>query len=489
MSVRVRFAPSPTGFLHVGNARTALYNWLYARNQKGTLILRIEDTDKERSSKEFETALMEDLKWMGIEWDEGPDIGGDYGPYRQSEKDSIYQDYLEKLKQKDLVYRCYCTPEELKQHREAALAAGKPPKYDNRCRQLTAEKKAAFESEGRVFVWRFKVPQNRTITFQDSVRGEVRFDCETMGDFVIFKADGGPTFHFSVVIDDALMKMTHVIRGEDHLSNTPKHILLYEAIEADVPQYAHLPLILGQDRAPLSKRHGVTSVRQYQEMGYPPEALVNYLALLGWSPKDNREIFKPEELIDLFNLSNLNNSGAVFDVEKLGWISAQHMKEKSPELILEKAMPALVEAGKVGSSLEGDEKERLINVIAAVRSGLKYYTQLPEQIDLFMNDDFQIEDADALEVLKEEQVPSLLKELIVRVQNLADFEPATIKTCFKEIQKDLGVKGKGFFLPVRLALTGQLHGPEIVDVFPALGKERILKRIESVASRYVGASS
>ncbi len=481
MSVRVRFAPSPTGYLHVGNARTALYNWLFARSKKGKFILRIEDTDKERSSKEYEKALMEDLKWMGLDWDEGPDIEGPFKPYRQSERDAIYQDYLEKLQQKGLVYRCYCTPEELKQRREVALAAGKPPKYDNRCRAL--------KKEGGGFVWRFKVPENRLITFEDTVRGEVRFDCGTIGDFVIFKGDGGPTFHFSVVIDDALMQVSHVIRGEDHLPNTPKHILIYEGIGIPHPEYAHLPLILGQDRAPLSKRNGVTAVRQYREMGYPPEGLLNYLALLGWSSKDNREIFTPTELQTLFSLFNLNKAGAVFDLEKLGWICAQHMKEKSPEVILEKAMPALIQSGKVKEPLHGAEKERLIHVIAAVRSGLRFYQQLPEQIDLFMNDEFEVNDPEALAVLKQEKTALLLNTFSEKVSQLHDFHSETLKNCFKGIQKELAIKGKDFFLPVRLALTGQLHGPEIVDVFPALGKERILKRIQRVCSLYVGAVS
>jgi len=281
LAPRVRFAPSPTGFLHVGNARTALYNWLFARNQKGTFVLRIEDTDKERSTKEYEESIYQDLKWMGLNWDEGPDKAKEGVSYRQSERSKIYGDTLEKLIEKSLAYRCFCTLAELKKRREEALAAGKPPKYDNRCRDLTPKEIEQFQQEKRSFVWRFKVPENREILFKDLVRGEVRFDCQTIGDFVIFKSDGGPTFHISVVVDDALMEITHVIRGEDHLSNTPKHILLYEAIEAAIPQYVHLPLILGPDRAPLSKRHGVTSIRQYVEMGTDPEALVNYLSLLG----------------------------------------------------------------------------------------------------------------------------------------------------------------------------------------------------------------
>ncbi len=490
MSVRVRFAPSPTGYLHVGNARTALFNWLYARHhQDGKLILRIEDTDKERSTKEFEQGLIDDLKWLGMDWDEGPDVGGEHGPYRQSERDDTYQTYQKQLQEKELVYRCFCSQEELKQRREAALAAGKPPKYDNRCRDLSNEQIASFETEGRVCVWRFKVPVGRVITFDDAVRGEVRFDCDTMGDFVIFKGDGGPTFHFSVVIDDHLMQINHVIRGEDHLSNTPKHILLYEAIGAEPPKYGHLPLILGSDRAPLSKRHGKTSVRQYREMGYPPEAVINYLSLLGWSPKDNREVFKPEDLISIFSIDNLNKSGAVFDVEKMGWISAQHMKEKNPKEILEHAMPALIEAKKVSEPLSAEESDRLEKMVAAVRSGLRYYNQLPEQMDLFMNDEFEIAEAEALEVLKQEHVAPLLKEFSQKVSELDDYSNESIKGCFKAIQKETGIKGKNFFLPVRLSLTGQLHGPEIVDVFPALGKERLLKRIDRVRNLYVEAGT
>lgn len=487
--VRVRFAPSPTGYLHVGNARTALYNWLFARHEKGDFVLRIEDTDKERSKPEYEKALLEDLKWMGLDWDEGPDIGGPLEPYRQSERGKLYRDHLELLIEQNLAYRCYCTPEELKERREKALAAGKPPKYDNRCRDLSLQQTESYQQEKRLYVWRFKVPENRVVSFEDLIRGPVEFHCETIGDFVLFKADGGPTFHFSVVVDDSLMGITHVIRGEDHLSNTPKHILLYESFKSEIPHFAHLPLILGSDRAPLSKRHGVTSVREYHEKDMIPAALANYLALLGWSPGNDEEIFSVEELIQKFSLKRVNKSAAVFDVTKFEWVLTQHMKQKTPKEILDHSKKFLASKKLVEEPLKKEQEEILLRAIEVIKPGLGRYDEIPGKVSLFLKDEIDIdagteEGKETLGELQKPNVDQLLGRLIGQLKKMPELNMDELKAGYKALQKELGLKGKSFFLPIRAAITGQLHGPELNEVIPVLGKERLIKRIEGTLNRY-----
>jgi len=322
MSIRVRFAPSPTEFIHVGNARTALFNFLFARHNNGTFILRIEDTDIERHSEEAVNVIYEALKWMGLNWDEGPDVGGEYGPYRQSERLDIYKKYFEELKGKGLVYECFCTPEELDTMRKEQLERGEPPRYTGKCRDLTEEEKERLRAEGRKPVLRFKVPEDRIISFNDLIKEEIEIHSKQLGgDFVIVRSNGMPVYNFVVVIDDALMKISHVIRGEDHISNTPKQILLHEALGFPVPQFAHLPMILGTDRSKLSKRHGSTSVKEFRDKGYLSEAFTNFLSLLGWYPKDGKENLSMEELIERFDIKDVNSAPAVFDTTKLNWMN------------------------------------------------------------------------------------------------------------------------------------------------------------------------
>lgn len=484
LSCRVRFAPSPTGFLHVGNARTALYNWLFARRLGGKFILRIEDTDVERSKPEYTEAIFQDMKWLGLDWDEGPDCGGPHTPYLQSQRTGMYRAEVEIMEKSGKAYPCYCSPEELKARREEAMAAGKPPKYDNRCRQLSAKEKENFEKQGRRPVWRFKIPVGKKITFTDVVRGEVTFDSDTIGDFVIVKADGGPTFHLSVVIDDALMGVTHVVRGEDHLPNTPKHILLFETLGAKIPQFAHLPMILGADHTPLSKRHGDTSVREFKQKGYPSEALVNYLALLGWAPENNEEILSPEQLIQKFSLERVNKAAAIFDFEKLGWVAAQQMKLKTEAQIVDGAIPFLKEKGIVKNGVSSEQRTQLEKAVGAARSGLRLFSEVPERISIFLTDELQVQDPAALEALKKPNVASLLEKQAEKIKAMPAMTIDGVQASFKELQKELGIKGKDFFLPIRVALTGQLHGPELVEVIPALGKERIIKRLEWTLRHY-----
>src|SRR5215468_10453902 len=343
--MRVRFAPSPTGHLHVGNVRTALFNWLLARGSGGTFILRIEDTDVERSTLVSEASIMQDLNWLGLDWDEGPDVGGPRGPYRQSERLHLYGSYAKELMASGHAYYCFCSREQLEAERREALAAGQPARYSGRCRNLSAEESAKRIAGGERPAIRFRVPENREVAFTDAVRGEVRFHTDVIGDPVIVRAEGIPAYNFAVVVDDALMEVTHVIRGEDHISNTPRQILLYEALAFTPPAFAHLSMVMGPDHAPLSKRHGATSVGEFRSKGYLPEALVNYLALIGWSPGGNDELLPIDELARRFSLEDVGHSAGVFDEEKLAWANRHYLKTADPARIAELSIPHFVQRG------------------------------------------------------------------------------------------------------------------------------------------------
>src|SRR5216110_723844 len=343
--MRVRFAPSPTGALHVGNVRTAIFNWLLARGSGGTFVLRIEDTDVERSTRESEASMLHDLRWLGLDWDEGPDIGGAHGPYRDSERLHLYQSYASELLNAGAAYYCFCSTAQLDADRQAAVAEGRPALYPGTCRKLTAEQAQARIAGGERPAIRFRVPEGRDVVFTDAVRGEVRFSGDVIGDPVIVRADGHPAYNFAVVVDDALMEVTHVIRGEDHISNTPRQILLYEAMGFTAPAFAHLSMVMGPDHAPLSKRHGATSVDEFRAKGYLPEALVNYLALIGWSPGGNDELLPIDELARRFSLENVGHSAGVFDEEKLAWANRHYLKVADPPRIAELSIPFFNEGG------------------------------------------------------------------------------------------------------------------------------------------------
>src|SRR5437588_8658702 len=345
VTMRVRFAPSPTGHLHVGNARTALFNWLLARGQGGTYIFRIEDTDADRSTRESEASIVTDLRWLGLDWDEGPDVGGPRGPYRQSERLHLYQSYATELLNAGAAYHCFCTVAQLEAERQEALAAGRPARYAGTCRRITREQAEARIAAGERPAIRFRVPEERDVVFTDAVRGDVRFETDVIGDPVIVRADGHPAYNFAVVVDAALMEMTHVIRGEDHISNTPRQLLLYEALGFTPPTFAHLSMVLGPDHAPLSKRHGATSVGEFRAKGYLPEALVNYLALIGWSPGGNDELLPIDELARRFSLDAVGHSAGVFDEEKLAWANRHYLKLADPLRLAELSVPYFVEAG------------------------------------------------------------------------------------------------------------------------------------------------
>jgi nondiscriminating glutamyl-tRNA synthetase len=483
--VRVRFAPSPTGHLHIGGARTALFNLLFARRHGGTFILRIEDTDLKRSSYESEEVIIRDLQWLGIDWDEGVVKGGEFGPYRSTERRHIYKEYVDKLLKEGKAYYCYCTPEELEEERKNLLKKGQMPRYMGKCRCLSPEEIKAFEEQGRKPVIRFKVPDDQLIVVDDMVRGKVEFDSSGIGDFVIVKSDGIPVYNFAVVIDDYLMKITHVIRGEEHLSNTPRQILIYDALGMEIPKFAHVSLILGKDRTKMSKRHGATWVEQYRDEGYLPEAIINFLALLGWSPESEQEIFSMEELCRQFSLDRVAKNPAVFDIDKLKWMNGHYIRNSSTERITEMAIPYLLKAGYIK---ERDAEERfswLNDIVDAVKESLTVVSEVAEKTRLFFEDSVSPEDDEAREVLKQDHIPHLIEVFREKVKQAPEVDEGFLNRVFKEIQKQTGIKGRKLFMPVRVLLTGQTHGPELGRILMILGKNSILKRLDHMQKNFI----
>lgn len=485
MQVKVRFAPSPTGHLHIGGARTALFNYLFARKNGGIFLVRIEDTDLARSSYESEQVIINDLKWLGIHWDEGIDVGGKNGPYRSTERKDIYKTYIDRLLKEGKAYHCYCTQEELEEERKALEAKGEMIGYSGRCRDLTLEQRAAYEEEGRKPTIRFRVPENQIIKIDDKVRGLVEFESNGVGDFIIVKSDGIPVYNFAVTIDDHLMEITHVIRAEEHLSNTPRQILIYDALGLNKPEFAHVSLILGHDRTKMSKRHGSTWVEQYRDMGYLPEAIVNFLALLGWSPEAEEEFFTIDELISKFSLDRVSKNPAVFDNDKLNWMNSQYIKSAPVERITDLAIPYLRSAGLIGENLDQEGYEWVRKIVNSVKEGLQYISQIVEKVGIFFNDEVAPENDETLEVLKGQQVPQLMEVFVKKVNEAQAIDDEFGKGIFKIIQKETGIKGKNLFMPIRVMLTGQMHGPEIFEIIPILGRDRILKRIEWVKNKYL----
>lgn len=477
--VRVRFAPSPTGPFHIGGARSALFNWLFARKMGGKLILRIEDTDLERSSRESEENIKAALKWLGMDWDEGIDVGGENGPYRQTERLDIYKKYTEKLLAEGKAYYCYCTDEELEEERQALIKEGKMPRYMGKCRNLTPEQIAAYEAEGRKPTVRFRVPADQQILVRDMVRGDVVFDSNNIGDFVIVKSDGIPTYNYAVVIDDALMHITHVIRAEEHLSNTPRQCLVYDALGFEKPVFGHISLILGKDHTKMSKRHGATSVDQYRQLGYLPEGIVNFLALLGWAPNSEQEIFSIDELIKEFSMERVAKNPAVFDIDKLNWINQHYMRQLDDEAFFAAAKPHMIAAGYMTGEETGEKLAWLKKVVATSKDHVSFAAQIPASVEMYFNDEFGFENDEAAAVLQAETVPTVIGMLLEELHKLEVLDGAAVKALFKTIQKTTKLKGKDVFMPIRVALTGNQHGPELAEMVPLLGIERTEKRIRA----------
>ncbi len=467
--VKTRFAPSPTGYLHLGNARTVIFSYLFARHHGGRFILRIEDTDRERSRKEYEEMLLKDLEWLGIEWDEF---------YRQSERFHIYREYVEKLLESGHAYPCFCTPEELEREREEAQRKGIAYRYSGKCRALSREEAEAFKREGKPFTVRFRVPDGETVVFEDLIKGHIAINVDDFGDFVIVRSDGSPTYNFVVVIDDALMGVTHVVRGEDHIPNTPKQILIYRALGFEVPKFAHLPVILGEDRSKLSKRHGAVSVKNYREEGFLPEALFNYLCLLGWSPPNSdREIFSKEELIELFDLKDVNSAPAVFNREKLRWMNGVYIREVvSLDRLLREALPFLKEAG-----YDVSDEAYVRKVLERTRDAYDTLREMVEKLRPFFVDvDIPPHLWSRLEEMRSLEILSAFSE---KLKDRDLNTPEDVKALAKEVQRELGVKPKEVWHSLRIALTGSLEGIGIDVLLSTLPKERVLSRIRKVLDR------
>jgi glutamyl-tRNA synthetase len=471
--VRVRFAPAPTGYLHVGGARTALYNWLFARHHGGVFILRIEDTDQERSTDESVQGIEDVLRWLGLDWDEGPGVGGPYGPYRQTERLDLYRQMTEELAKRGRAYPCYCTPTELEERRKQALARGEPPGYDGRCRNLSDEERRAFEAEGRPKAWRFATP-GRDVTVQDLVHGQATFPASDLRDFVILRSDGTPTYLLAAAVDDWKMEVTHVLRGEDLHSSTPRQLLIMEALEVErVPQYAHLPLLLGPDRAPLSKRHGSVSVEWFREQGFLPEALVNYLALLGWSYDDHTELFTRDQLVEYFDLSRVARNPAVFDPEKLEWMNGHYIREAPDDLLAERIHDLLERAG-IDSDLE-----TVRPTVPLVKERMK---TLSEAVGLlrFLFD--EVEPDEKARGLIEKAGPKHFRLAADRLSGVTEWTAERIHEALDGLAEELGLSRTKAWQPIRAAVTGSTVSPPLPESMALLGQDRTLARLEAAAA-------
>ncbi|BCG61222.1 glutamate--tRNA ligase [Paenibacillus sp. URB8-2] len=478
--VRVRYAPSPTGHLHIGNARTALFNYLYARNQGGKFIIRIEDTDVKRNIAGGEESQLKYLKWLGIDWDESIDVGGEYGPYRQTERLDLYRVYWQDLIDRGLAYRCYCTEEELEAEREEQLARGETPRYSGKHRDLTEEQRAAFEQEGRIASIRFRVPEDRTYSFDDIVKGPISFQTTEMGDFVIVKKDGIPTYNFAVAVDDHLMDITHVLRGEDHISNTPRQLMIYEALGWEAPLFGHMTLIVGDDHKKLSKRNEsiIQFISQYEDLGYLPEALFNFIALLGWSPEGEEEIFSREELISIFNADRLSKSPAVFDTNKLAHLNNHYIKQSDPIRIADLAIPHLQTAGRLPAELDEEQRAWAESLVALYQEQMVAASDIVNLSEIFFRTHLELE-TEAAQILSENQVPEVLSAFLAKVEASVEFTPAVIGALIKEVQKETGHKGKALFMPIRVAVTGQTHGRDLNATIVLMGRSRVIDRLKA----------
>lgn len=482
--VRVRYAPSPTGYLHIGGARTALFNYLFAKHYGGKFIVRIEDTDIERNVEGGEASQLDNLRWLGIIPDETVDIGGPYAPYRQMERLDIYKKHAEELLERGLAYKCFCTPEELEASREAQRAKGIPaPTYDGKCRHLTEEEVAEKEAQGIPYTIRFRVPENVTYQFTDIVRGEVTFESKDVGDWVIVKVNGIPTYNFAVVLDDHFMDISHVFRGEEHLSNTPKQMMIFDAFGWEYPEYGHMTLIVNEEHKKLSKRDEtiIQFVSQYKELGYLPEAMFNFFALLGWSPEGEEEIFTKEQLIEIFDEKRLSKSPSMFDKNKLTWMNNQYIKKLSLEEVVELALPHLQKAGLLPEELSEEQKTWATKLIGLYHNQMSYGAEIVELSSLFFKDEIDYDEA-AQEVLAGEHVPEVMTSFKNQLEALETFDAASIKAAIKAVQKETGHKGKNLFMPIRVVTTGQTHGPELPDAIELVGKEKVLARIEKYAN-------
>ncbi len=479
--VRTRFAPSPTGNLHVGGAHTALFAWLFARHEGGRFVLRIEDTDEVRSTAESLAAIYDGLHWLGIDWDEGPDVGGPHGPYIQSERLDIYEEHIARLIESGRAYRCYCTPEELEERREIMRARGLPPRYDGKCRALTADETRRLDARGREFCVRFRVDDQGVTVVEDLVRGEVAFENALMGDFVIQKTSGYPTYHLAVVVDDYLMEITHVIRAEEHLPNTQAHLQLMEALGLAPPQFAHLPLILGTDRTKLSKRHGAINLMDYREQGFLPEAMRNFLALIGWSPGTDEEILSLDELIEKFTLEGVSRSPGVFDLEKATWLNGEYLKRADAEYIADLIEPELRAEGLIEEDLAPERRAWLVAVVELMKERTRLLTDFVVWGRYFFTDDYLYDNRARSKWLSREEVPERLELLADRLEGLESWDVDSIEGAIRGLAAELDVGAAKLIHPCRAAVTGQTVGPSLFDLLALVPQKDVVARLRRTA--------
>lgn len=479
--IRVRFAPSPTGYVHIGSLRTALYNHLFAKNKKGVSILRIEDTDQNRFVEGAIENLFKTMDWAGVVFDESVHKQGAVGPYQQSQRLEIYQKHIQTLLENGKAYPCFATAEELEKMREEQLARGEDPKYDGRYRNLP-QHEAKQRMQEEAYVIRMRVPQEGETVIKDHVRGEVRFQNNVLDDQVLMKSDGFPTYHFANVVDDHLMGVTHVIRGEEWLPSTPKHVLLYQFFGWELPEFAHLPLLLNPDRSKLSKRQGDVAVEDYLKKGYLAEALVNYVALLGWSPGEgvDQEIFSMQQLVESFSLERVNKAGAVFDVNKLDWMNGQYIYAMELEQLVLFLTPFLVDAG-----WDASDNEKTQKVALAIQKRIQKGSDVAVAAHIFLSDEIEIKETEALEVIKQETAAIVLNKFIEKVSALNALNSAALGPIMKEIQKEEKIKGPLLWKPVRVALTGEISGPDLPLVIDVFGKEKVLNFVQTVIEKYI----
>ncbi len=488
MTVRARTAPSPTGYLHIGNAWMSFFNWLFARSQGGSFVLRVEDTDRSRSTEAFERTILEDFRWLGIDWDEGPDVGGRYGPYRQTERMHLYRTYGEELLTRGAAYHCYCTEDELDAERAQAEAAKRAYRYSGRCRNLTAAERAAFEAEGRSPTIRLRlVDYAQTIVVNDLVRGRVEFDPEHLDDFIIVRSDGTPLYNFANVVDDHTMAITHIIRGIEHLSNTPKQWVMYEALGWTPPQVAHLANILGTDRKKLSKRTGDTAVRDYRRAGFLPQALLNFFALMAWYPEETREIFTVPELVQRFRIVDLGKASPVFDMDKLTWMNGVYMRDllvRDPARVEEACLQPLRDAGLLDGEASAETRAYLRRVVEVLGERIKVGRDIVMYGDFFFTDGVTYEPEAAAAYLTGSGVAELLGDLRVEMAATAAFGPTDLEAAVRGFAARRGIQTRDIVHPLRVALTGKTIGPGLFELMALLGKDRVLRRLDA-AVEYV----
>ena len=477
--VRVRFAPSPTGDLHVGNIRTALFDWAYARHTNGKLIFRIEDTDRERVTDEYIQAAIDTLKWLGLNWDEGPEVGGEFGPYLQSQRLDIYANWAQKFLDNGDAYHCYCSGEELEERRQVQMKNNQAPGYDGKCRDLSNTQVTQFQSEGRKPVVRMRMPQGETV-FNDAIRGEVKFEHLYVPDFVLARADGSPLYTLAVAVDDVMMKITHVLRGEDLLSSTPRQIRVYQAMgvpESEYPIFAHLPFVMGQDNAKLSKRNGEVSIAWYRERGFLPEAICNYLALLGWSPGDDKENITMQELVDLFTVERVNSSPARFDMKKLEAINGDKIRALTPDQFLHWAMPFLTQAKVISGTAQ--EIELVKAALPIIQERIITLAEIPAMLNFLFVKEFKVDEAEAPK-LAEEGSQQILNRSLVELESIAKWDHTSIEVILRKVLiEELGLKPRIAFSALRIAVTGSHISPPLFESMELLGKEGSINRIKS----------